>query len=144
MTAEVEARNDGKRIIPTIVFPDGSLLAEPSNDEFADRIGLSRVASRSEYDLVIVGGGPTGLTTAIYAARENVKVLDRREVGTRRTGRRHRAFRQLPRLPRRCGRRRTGRAHDPAGPTLRRRDAPGGRRDARSTRVHDARRPLHG
>jgi len=27
-TTEVEARNDGKRIIPTIVFPDGSFLAE--------------------------------------------------------------------------------------------------------------------
>ena len=74
-TAEVEARNDGKRIIPTIVFPDGSFLAEPSNDELADRIGLSRVASEKEYDLVIVGGGPTGLTTSIYGARENAKVL---------------------------------------------------------------------
>src|SRR5665213_2292761 len=74
-TAEVEARNDGKRIIPTIVFPDGSFLAEPSNDELADRIGLSRIASSREYDLVIIGGGPTGLTTAIYAARENSKVL---------------------------------------------------------------------
>ena len=74
-TAEVESRNDGKRIIPTIVFPDGSFLAEPSNDELADRIGLSRVASEKEYDLVIIGGGPTGLTAAIYAARENAKVL---------------------------------------------------------------------
>jgi thioredoxin reductase (NADPH) len=74
-TAEVEARNDGKRIIPTIVFPDGSFLAEPSNDELADRIGLSRVASSREYDVVIVGGGPTGLTTSIYGARENAKVL---------------------------------------------------------------------
>jgi thioredoxin reductase (NADPH) len=74
-TAEVEARNDGKRIIPTIVFPDGSFLAEPSNDELADRIGLSRVASSREYDIVIVGGGPTGLTTSIYGARENANVL---------------------------------------------------------------------
>jgi thioredoxin reductase (NADPH) len=74
-TAEVEARNDGKRIIPTIVFPDGSFLAEPSNDELANRIGLSRVASEKEYDLVIVGGGPTGLTTSIYGARENARVL---------------------------------------------------------------------
>ncbi len=74
-TAEVEARNDGKRIIPTIVFADGTFLAEPSNDELADRIGLSRVASSKQYDLVIVGGGPTGLTTAIYGARENAKVL---------------------------------------------------------------------
>lgn len=74
-SAEVEARNDGKRIIPTIVFPDGSFLAEPSNDELADRIGLSRVAAEKEYDLIIVGGGPTGLTTSIYGARENAKVL---------------------------------------------------------------------
>jgi len=74
-SAEVEARNGGKRIIPTIVFPDGSFLAEPSNDELADRIGLSRVASEKEYDLIIVGGGPTGLTTSIYGARENAKVL---------------------------------------------------------------------
>ncbi|MFI5036693.1 MAG: FAD-dependent oxidoreductase [Acidimicrobiales bacterium] len=74
-TDEVEARNDGKRIIPTIVFPDGSHLAEPTNDELADRVGLSRSASQGEYDLVIVGGGPTGLTTSIYGARENLKVL---------------------------------------------------------------------
>lgn len=73
--AEVEKLNDGKRIIPTIVFPDGQHLAEPSNDELADALGLTRQAQGSEYDLVIVGGGPTGLTTAIYAARENLNVL---------------------------------------------------------------------
>jgi thioredoxin reductase (NADPH) len=74
-TAEVEARNDGRRIIPTIVFPDGGFLAEPTNDELADRIGLSRVATSHEYDVIIVGGGPTGLTTAIYGARDNYRVL---------------------------------------------------------------------
>ncbi len=73
--AEVESRNGGKRIIPTIVFPDGTFLAEPSNDELAEKIGLARVASSDDYDLVIIGGGPTGLTTAIYAARENSRVL---------------------------------------------------------------------
>ena len=73
--AEVESRNGGKRIIPTVVFPDGTFLTEPSNDELADRIGLSRTASSPTYDLVIIGGGPTGLTTAIYGARENAKVL---------------------------------------------------------------------
>jgi thioredoxin reductase (NADPH) len=72
---EVEQRNQGKRIIPTIVFPDDSFLAEPTNDELADRIGLNRAAMSREYDLVIVGAGPTGLTTSIYGARENAKVL---------------------------------------------------------------------
>ena len=72
---EVEARNDGRRIIPTIVFGDDSHLAEPSNEELADKLGLARSAMQHVYDLVIVGGGPTGLTTAIYAARENLETL---------------------------------------------------------------------
>jgi len=55
---EVESRNNGKRIIPTIVFADGSFLAEPSNDELADRIGLSRAALLDTYDLVIIGADP--------------------------------------------------------------------------------------
>jgi thioredoxin reductase (NADPH) len=73
--AEVERINGGKRIIPTIIFPDGSILTEPSNDELAEKLGIVREASMSAYDLVIAGGGPTALTTAIYAARENLKVL---------------------------------------------------------------------
>ncbi len=67
--------NDGKNIIPTIVFPDGSHLAEPTDEELADTLGLERTAMQHAYDLIIVGGGPTGLTTAIYAARENLETL---------------------------------------------------------------------
>lgn len=73
--AEVERINGGRRIIPTIIFPDGSVLSEPSNDELADKLNLVREASMSTYDLVIAGGGPTALTTAIYAARENLRTL---------------------------------------------------------------------
>ena len=72
---EVERINGGKRIIPTIIFPDGSILTEPSNDELAEKLGIVRAAAMSSYDLLIAGGGPTALTTAIYAARENLKVL---------------------------------------------------------------------
>jgi thioredoxin reductase (NADPH) len=75
LQALVEERNDGKRIIPTIVFADGSHLAEPSNEELAEKLGLARSAMQHVYELVIVGGGPTGLTTAIYAARENLEAL---------------------------------------------------------------------
>jgi thioredoxin reductase (NADPH) len=74
-TALVEKLNGGSRIIPTVIFPDGSHLAEPGNDELADKLGLSRVATSSMYDVIIIGGGPTGITTSIYAARENFSVL---------------------------------------------------------------------
>jgi thioredoxin reductase (NADPH) len=72
---EVHARNDGKNIIPTIVFPDGTHLAEPTNEELANKLGLERMGMQHAYDLIVVGGGPAGLTTSIYAARENLETL---------------------------------------------------------------------
>ena len=71
----VQERNGGNNTIPTIVFPDGTHLAEPSNEELAGKLGLERSAMMHVYDLVIVGGGPAGLTTSIYSARENLQTL---------------------------------------------------------------------
>ena len=71
----VERINEGKRIIPTILFPDGGVLVEPSNAELAAKLGLQTRAAMGYYDLIIVGSGPTGLTTALYAAREGLGVL---------------------------------------------------------------------
>lgn len=72
---QVLEKNGGKRIIPTLVFPDGSILVEPSNAELARKLGLRTEARQAFYDVIIVGGGPTGLTAAIYAAREGLDTL---------------------------------------------------------------------
>jgi thioredoxin reductase (NADPH) len=68
-------KNQGKRIIPTIVFEDGSFLVEPTNAELAQKLGLKTEAKKTYYDLIIIGGGPAGLTAAIYAAREGADTL---------------------------------------------------------------------
>ena len=73
--ALVERVNNGKRIIPTIVFADESTLIEPSNAELAAKLGLQTRAKMDYYDLICIGGGPTSLTAALYAAREGLDVL---------------------------------------------------------------------
>lgn len=79
----VEKLQGGGRTIPTILFGDGSHLLEPTDEDLARKLGLKLEASRSFYDLAIVGGGPAGLAAAIYAAREGIDctVIDRSALG---------------------------------------------------------------
>lgn len=73
--AYVLQRNDGKRIIPLIQFEDDTFLVEPTNAQLAKKLGLTTEAKQTYYDLIIIGGGPAGLTASIYASREGSDVL---------------------------------------------------------------------
>jgi thioredoxin reductase (NADPH) len=70
--------------LPLAVCPDGTVLRNPNEKGLAQRLGLlpSFLADRS-YDVAIVGAGPAGLATAVYAASEglSVLVLDARAFG---------------------------------------------------------------
>ena len=60
---------------PIVIFPDGSRLEVPTNQELAAKIGLQTQAQSPFYDLVIAGGGPAGLAAAVYAASEGLKTV---------------------------------------------------------------------
>jgi thioredoxin reductase (NADPH) len=62
--------------LPIAVLPDGTVLKNPTKQELARTLGLVATSFRSEpYDVAIVGAGPAGLATAVYAASEGLSVL---------------------------------------------------------------------
>ncbi|TDN62789.1 FAD-dependent oxidoreductase [Paraburkholderia sp. BL10I2N1] len=70
--------------LPLVICPDGSVLYHPSDPELATCLGLlPDLDSSHVYDVAIVGAGPAGLATAVYAASEglSVIVLDSRAPG---------------------------------------------------------------
>ena len=62
--------------LPIVLCPDGQLLRNPSELELARCIGMLRAIDPDRvYDVGIVGAGPAGLATAVYAASEGLSVL---------------------------------------------------------------------
>jgi thioredoxin reductase (NADPH) len=58
-----------------IVFPDGTRLVDPTDEDLAQTLGFSTSPDESFYDLVIVGGGPAGLAAAVYASSEGLRTV---------------------------------------------------------------------
>jgi thioredoxin reductase (NADPH) len=61
--------------LPLVVLPSGKVLQNPSNAEMAIAAGSSVTPERKDFDLVIVGAGPTGLSAAVYGASEGFSTL---------------------------------------------------------------------
>ncbi|HEY0556678.1 MAG TPA: FAD-dependent oxidoreductase, partial [Thermoanaerobaculia bacterium] len=61
--------------LPLVVLTDGTRLANPSKPELAEKIGLRTQAEKPFYDLMIIGGGPSGLAAAVYGASEGLRTL---------------------------------------------------------------------
>src|SRR5258706_1758118 len=69
---------------PLVVTVDGTVLRSPSVSELARAMGMLRAIAKDKvYDVAVVGSGPAGLSTAVYAASEglSVAVCDARAFG---------------------------------------------------------------
>jgi thioredoxin reductase (NADPH) len=62
--------------LPLAVTPDGSVLRNPSIADLARAMGMiGHIAKGKFYDVAVVGSGPAGLSTAVYAASEGLSVV---------------------------------------------------------------------
>jgi thioredoxin reductase (NADPH) len=62
--------------LPIVLCPGGQLLRNPGEDELARCVGLVRPIDPNRlYDVAVIGAGPAGLATAVYAASEGLSVL---------------------------------------------------------------------
>lgn len=62
--------------LPIVLCPSGQWLRNPTENELARCVGLIAPMDPSlVYDVVIVGAGPAGLASAVYAATEGLSVL---------------------------------------------------------------------
>jgi thioredoxin reductase (NADPH) len=61
--------------LPLVILPNSRVLADPSDAELAHAAGASVDPEHSDFDLVIVGSGPAGLSAAVYGASEGFSTL---------------------------------------------------------------------
>src|SRR6266550_4271784 len=70
--------------LPLAVCPKGSILKNPNEAELARALGMVPIDEQNQtYDVAVVGAGPAGLSTAVYAASEGLStiVFDARAFG---------------------------------------------------------------
>jgi thioredoxin reductase (NADPH) len=72
---ELLARIDGEPTLPLMILPNGTVVMDPTDEEIGSAGGTALDPCRSDFDVVIVGSGPAGLSAAVYGASEGFSTL---------------------------------------------------------------------
>jgi thioredoxin reductase (NADPH) len=77
----IDKHHAGQQALPLVFLLDGSMLVNPVDAEIMDGVGESPDALHC--DVAVVGGGPAGLTAAMYAGSEGLGtlVIERHVIG---------------------------------------------------------------
>lgn len=61
---------------PVVFLLDERVLVDPSNAELASAYGVStRLGERHDFDVIVLGAGPAGLSASVYASSEGLATL---------------------------------------------------------------------
>jgi thioredoxin reductase (NADPH) len=72
----VERFNVTSGELPIVLCPGGQLLRNPTESQLARCVGLvGPIDANRLYDVVVIGAGPAGLATSVYATSEGLSVL---------------------------------------------------------------------
>lgn len=69
--------------LPVVFFEDGSILRNPDLAAVGEKTGMQSKASKTMYDVAIIGAGPAGLAAAVYGGSEGLStaLIERRAPG---------------------------------------------------------------
>ena len=93
-------RADGP--FPVLIRYDGQILADPTNEELAQALGVRHASTEGVFDVVVVGAGPAGTVRRRVRGLRGTAHPRGRSGVDRRPGRHQLPHPQLPRLPGRC------------------------------------------
>jgi thioredoxin reductase (NADPH) len=71
----LEAAGASPEDVPLVITADGTALRAPSDAEIASACGLTTDPVSDFYDLIVIGGGPAGLGSAVYGASEGLRTV---------------------------------------------------------------------